>query len=432
MDRSSIDGRRPRKFAVSTPAPASACVSSKKHQVHKELRPASPPLINPWAHQTSSTPVSNEFPALPNTEFPVLEPETSATRSSRTSSASTCPQSAYGVTRAAITTIATVGSIDGDRDKDEIVDGDEDASQPPSTMRSLSNCSDSSRHIFEAAAPRATENLWLRPFGADVVVHTTTMTFRIHRDIVEPESGWFRDHLPPARPDGSPVVVRMPCPGEGVAHCFRFMYTGKTEIFEYREAQPWNIIHLPRCILAYSAAVFLRMSKLAARLLQIVEKTATNLQQLVTSGSHACRDLEYTECIQFSCNYQNALWILHHQSPLALMMPMRLALASVLDGTLFWLVRQPLFLEILRTTWRQVMDAVFFDQREYRRLFGDLNPLAQSPVASEAALQRLFEVENNHHRNEEGVKNGLGNGIHEASVDSRERSESMNYRRSSL
>lgn len=48
------------------------------------------------------------------------------------------------------------------------------------------------------------DSLWKHPFGADVVVHTDTMSFRVHRNIVEPESGWFRDNLPP------PNLVRRP------------------------------------------------------------------------------------------------------------------------------------------------------------------------------------------------------------------------------
>jgi hypothetical protein len=53
------------------------------------------------------------------------------------------------------------------------------------------------RWLVILATTDTAHSLWVRPFGADVVVQSNTMTFRIHRNVVEPESGWFQEYLGP-------------------------------------------------------------------------------------------------------------------------------------------------------------------------------------------------------------------------------------------
>ncbi|KAH6997801.1 hypothetical protein BKA56DRAFT_664466 [Ilyonectria sp. MPI-CAGE-AT-0026] len=218
------------------------------------------------------------------------------------------------------------------------------------------------------------------------------MSFRVHRNIVEPESGWFRDNLPPPNLDGSPVKVRLGCTAEAAAHCLRFMYTGRIDICDIDPSCPWSIIHLPRCVLGYCAAVFLRVSRMAAHLLRIVEKTSVELGTLVTTR-YLHQNLDDYEWVEFSWHYQNALDILYAQGSQTLMMPMRLAMVSVLDTTLFWLVRHPAFINLLQTTWQHFPNTLLLDQAEYRRLLKENNPTTKSPVPTEAALEKLFAKE---------------------------------------
>ncbi|KAH7171173.1 hypothetical protein EDB81DRAFT_709748 [Dactylonectria macrodidyma] len=360
MDRPSIDGRRRKKTERTgrTSSSSATLPSLRTSQAPSKLRPASPPSTNPWACPKRISVASQDFPPLPGTTSPALQAESAATRSSRTSSASSCPLTG-------------------------------DVSQVEPTACSVSSCSDSSRHIFVAAAPRATESLWKRPFGADVVVHTDTMTFEVHRNIVEPESGWFRDNLPPPNPDGSPVKVYLACATEAAAFCLRFIYTGRVEICDIDSAHPWNSIHLPRCVLGYCAAAFLRVSKMAAHLLRIVEKTSTDLATLVTTD-YFHRNMNNSELMDFSWHFQNALDILYNERCHKLMMPMRLAMAGLLDATLFWLARQPGFIHLLQTTWQRFPQTILLDQAEYRRLVKQRNGTPKSPVPNEAALEKLF------------------------------------------
>ncbi|KAM5356047.1 hypothetical protein ACJ41O_002693 [Fusarium nematophilum] len=215
------------------------------------------------------------------------------------------------------------------------------------------------------------------------------MVFQVHRNIVEPESGWFRDNLPPPNLDGSPVEVHMVCAPEAVAHCLRFIYTRRIEICEYNREQPWNVTHLARCVLAYCAAVYLRAARMASRLLQIVENTSAELGTLVRT-EYLHRVLDCAEWVQFSWHYQNAVDILFHETPQKLMRPMKLAMVSIIDAVLFWLIRQPLFLSVIQTTWHGILQTIVVNIAEFRQESRDANPYANSPLPTEAALRNLF------------------------------------------
>ncbi|KAM0437707.1 hypothetical protein ACHAPT_002072 [Fusarium lateritium] len=129
---------------------------------------------------------------------------------------------------------------------------------------------------------------------------------------------------------------------------------------------------------------------MASYLLQIVEDTSSQLGRLVDT-EYLYRTLECSEWTQFSWYYQGALEILVHERSKKLMMPMRLALAGVLDAILFWLMRQPLFLSVLQTTWQGILQTSVLDIAEYRQLMRDANPYSNSPLPNEAALGKLFD-----------------------------------------
>ncbi|KAF4969405.1 hypothetical protein FZEAL_10230 [Fusarium zealandicum] len=416
MDQVSIDGRRRTKSS------ALPTIASRNPETPIKLRPASPPKSNPWSSSRKSIakPVADMFPPLPKPQTPQSPVKALAHPTSRASSISSC----------------------GLRSRDDAVLAA--ASASPS-----SNTSTTSRHIFEAAAPRAAENLWISPFGADVVVRAGNMTFRVHRNIVVPESGWFRENLPPPMPDGIPVEVHIDFAPEAVAHCLRFIYTGSAsfypktvviqrlteaieiEICEHNREQPWNAIHLPRCVLGYCASVFLRISRMTSRLLQIVERTSIKLGGLVRTV-YLHQTLERADWVQFSCHYQSALDILFHQGPKKLMMPMRLAMASVLDAVLYWLIRQPLFLSMIRTTWYGILQTSVLDMAEYRQLLKEVNPCVNSPLPDEAALKKLFAEADAVDKAEEdrgGMDQGLGEISCSSVSEAPRRQAPLEYRR---
>ncbi|KAG5809829.1 hypothetical protein H9Q74_006852 [Fusarium xylarioides] len=253
------------------------------------------------------------------------------------------------------------------RSIDDTVSG---AFGPGSTSPS-SITSSSSRHIFEAAAPRATSNLWNCPFGADVV------------------SGWFRDNLPPPNVDGTPVVVTVGFAPETVAHCLRFIYTDKVEICDIDAQKPWNAAHIPCCVLAYTTAVYLRMAKMTCHLLRVVENTSSELGALIRRD-HISQKLDCSQWVQFSWHYQRALDIIVRGQPQKLMVPMRLAMASILDAVLFWVARHPLFASDMKTPWQKILENSMHDIAEYKQLCRSAH-LFNSPLPDELALLELFE-----------------------------------------
>jgi hypothetical protein len=141
--------------------------------------------------------------------------------------------------------------------------------------------------------------------------------------------------------------------------------------------------------------------------------------------------MDYNEWMRFSFHYHNALMILYYYQPQDLMSPMRLAMASVLDAVLFWLVGQTVFNP---SNWQNVYQTLMADQAEYRRLLRDINPSMTSPVAPEAVLKKLIEGNKGYPRGkgDEQVGMALTDGaFNRTALDLGETGE-LNYRRSSL
>ncbi|RGP60123.1 hypothetical protein FLONG3_10990 [Fusarium longipes] len=342
MDKSSIDGRRKKNAAV----PMVKLLHKSETEAPPTLRPASPPKSNPWSStkKLPATSLTGMFPPLPK------------------------PQSRWSPDKIS-TAEASRGSpilLNESRLGDDIA-------QPALSNRSsspVSNSSSTTRQLFEAAAPRATENLWKSPFGADVLVRTGNILIKVHRNIVVPQSGWFRDNLPPPSLDGTPVVVDLSFAPEAVAHCLRFIYTGRIEI-------------------SYIAATYLRMARMAKHLLRVVENTAMEITTVIRRY-YLHRDMDCSSWVQFSWHYQTALEVIVREQPQNLMLPMRLAMASILDAMLFWLVRQPLFVSELKSSWWKILQMSMPDIAEYKRLCR--NPIIyNSPLPSEMALREMFE-----------------------------------------
>ncbi|KAF7560864.1 hypothetical protein G7046_g3303 [Stylonectria norvegica] len=327
-----------------------------------KYRPASPPKVNPWKLKPSNPqPDDHSFPPLPNeAAATAAKAKKVVNRTSRAASESASSTRVKSQPQVALTEPAPLVSSNG------------------------------SRHIFEAAAPRARETLWKHPFGADVIAYAEGMTFRLHRNIIEAESGWFRDNLPPPNDNGSPVEVWLDCAAAAAGHCLRFLYSEQLELCDINRAQPWHIIHLPRCALTYCAAAYLRIGKLAKHLLRIVETTATELGTLSADNYHH-RDLSLNEWTAFSWCFSNVFDIIYHHGPQRLMKPMRMAVASVLDATLFWMLQHPMMLGILRTTWHIHLPNISADHAEYRVLRGRLDANVVAGISDQTSLNQLFD-----------------------------------------
>ncbi|KAI9171608.1 hypothetical protein HJFPF1_01094 [Paramyrothecium foliicola] len=272
MRRTSLDGRASKaksdQRAKSTIAFAEPLKSTNK----VELKPASPPKINPWhRHRTNAEDVIQEqsFPPLsppfetPPKSLPICNEDAESQDSAHSCSTPLSPE-------------VQVGSRKGE------------------TAETASSTSTSSRKLFEEAAPRAGETLWTHPFGADVLVHADSTIFQVHR----------------------------------------------VEICEHNELHALNIIHIPRCVLGYLAAVWLRVDQMMFQLVKTVEKTAIELGEYLRTKLRNSRMSE-GEAGNFMIHLHNALEVAYGEPQQKLMEPMRMALASLLDTCILFVLQQP-------------------------------------------------------------------------------------------
>lgn len=233
------------------------------------------------------------------------------------------------------------------------------------------------------------DGLWKNPVGADIHVRTSLRSFFVHRDIVTSQSGWFRDNVPPPRTDGAMVTVDVDCAPETAAYGLRFMYTHRIEICDQR--QPFNPAHLPRCALAYCAAISLRIKGMATHILRVVEATADDLSRALTI-CFLNPDKERNWWVEFGeAHLGGALEIVYGQPAQELMRPMRMALAAVVDATLFWLIAQPSFREVLDTEgWKVWLPLVLADVVEFRRMRDTLGADRMTIVPNDAYMESLL------------------------------------------
>ncbi|KFA73454.1 hypothetical protein S40288_08471 [Stachybotrys chartarum IBT 40288] len=315
-----------------------------------KLRPASPPKVNPWYRAKAAVPPTTAAPRTDNS--PVVSP--TPTYSSVVS----------GDIVMEVQTPSPKRPVEGEQ---ETITEEAPRSTPESAASSKA-----SKKTLEDAAPRATEKLWSFPFGADVVVYAESTTFRVHRNIITPSSLWFRDNLPPQDTNGSPAKVYLPYAAAAVACCLKYMYTKREttgiEICDPNESQALDIIHLPRCVLNYSAAICLGVDSMSCKLIETVEKTSASLwDALIVQSINP--GMQSEEVASFMAHLHNALELVYSERDQRLMMPMRMAVAAVVDSALLLIIQQPRSSSLVNTTmWERHSRAICADQAEYRRL----------------------------------------------------------------
>ncbi|KAL7928098.1 hypothetical protein V8C35DRAFT_318948 [Trichoderma chlorosporum] len=362
----SLDGR-----SQKLPKPAAW---KPKDQAGPSLKPASPPKTNPWNrklapaapdHQdsTKSVPLATE-------EFPELSASGVATEPAASEKAEVHASPPFDVSKSSCSTNET---------------------QSEESVSGVSRISTPTRLILEEAADQAAKILWRHPFGSNVHLFVEGSMFQLHRDILTRRSGWFRDRLPPPNQDGSPIEIHLPHAIGAVQPCLYFMYTKNLDICERDLKQPLNFIHIPRCVLAYCAAVNFQIPAMASRILSILEDTAKDLATYL-NAYYICKEMDYNTSRSIATYFTNSIDILYSEPLFELMKPMRHALAGLLDALLPSLLRQPYFPEILSMpSWKRWSAAIAADQVEYRTALGHYRPATESILPNELELEALFD-----------------------------------------
>ncbi|KAL7895799.1 hypothetical protein HDV64DRAFT_270903 [Trichoderma sp. TUCIM 5745] len=379
-----------------------------KEQPLPSLRPASPPKHNPWRQRQASIASDQEKPVKPlelkAEEYPVLNHPSKEDKAEEEDREKTEDQPE--IQQKQEQTADTTSSEQPN--PPELCDASSKASTTTNETQSedarspLSRLSTPTRLILEEAADQAAQILWRHPIGSNVYVYAERSIFQLHRDILTRHSGWFREKLPPPNEDGSPVEMHLPHAVGAVQPCLYFIYTKNIDICERDPVQPLNFLHVPRCVLAYCAAVNFQIPSMAVRILAILEETARHLTSYL-SVHYIYNDMDFKTSKSVMVYFVNSIDILYSEPLFELMKPIRHALAGILDALLPYMLRQPSFPEIMNLpSWKRWSAAIAADQIEYRTALGRFRSPEESILPSETELEALFDrVLGQYHRDQE-------------------------------
>ncbi|KAL7904352.1 hypothetical protein GGI35DRAFT_463330 [Trichoderma velutinum] len=345
-----------------------------KDQAGPSLKPASPPKTNPWNRVSipaaSDHDDSTKTQPLADEEFPELSTSAGTADTATSETAETQASPLCDVSKSSCSTNET---------------------QSDESMSGVSRVSTPTRLILEEEADQAAKILWRHPFGSNVYLYVEKSVFQLHRDILTRRSGWFRNKLPPPNQDGSPIEIHLPHAIGAVQPCLYFMYTKNLDICERDLKQPLNFIHIPRCVLAYCAAVNFQIPAMASRILSILEDTSKDLATYLNTY-YIYKEMDYKTSRSIANYFINSIDILYSEPLFELMKPMRHALAGLLDALLPSLLRQPYFPEMLcMPSWKRWSAAIAADQVEYRTALCHYRSSTESMLPSELELESLFD-----------------------------------------
>lgn len=155
--------------------------------------------------------------------------------------------------------------------------------------------------------------------------------------------------------------------------------------------QPLNFLHVPRCVLAYCAAVNFQIPSMAVRILAILEETARHLTSHLSSR-YMYKEMDFKTSKSVLIYFVNSVDILYSEPLFELMKPIRHSLAGILDALLPFMLRTPSFPEIMSLpSWKRWSAAIAADQVEYRMALGRFRSPEEAILPSETELEDLFD-----------------------------------------
>lgn len=156
---------------------------------------------------------------------------------------------------------------------------------------------------------------------------------------------------------------------------------------------PYDKGHLPRCVLMYSCAIFLRIKSLVLTILDIVECTATELSKTMKRFHESAQHGEMLSWLGFTEDHLiEAIELMYGQPSQEVMKPLRIVMAAVLDNSLLWLLQRPSFTEqVGKEPWSAYMEHILQDIVEYRTLKAKAR--GGSVVPDELVIMEIFDRE---------------------------------------
>lgn len=189
MGRSSSDARsrdKPsRSFSQDKNDKSFARVPRTSTSQH--LKPASPPKTNPWTTRRSSTTISPDWPSI--------TPDFASISNSR-NKGDTGPPKEEEAAKQDLDNSCSAG------DQGLHTTSTPEKAHKESALRAGKRCVNESLTpcpVEDLWMAEQCDSLWLRPFGADVFVRVGSRIFEVHRSIIEPQSTFFQQNLPPIK-----------------------------------------------------------------------------------------------------------------------------------------------------------------------------------------------------------------------------------------
>ncbi|KAG6262252.1 hypothetical protein E4U49_003264 [Claviceps purpurea] len=329
--------------------------------ISQHLKPASPPKTNPWTTRRSSTAISPDWPSI--------TPDFASISSPRNKEDAGPPKEEK----------ATKQDPDN-----SCPAGDQGPHTTPTPEKAPK----------KEYAPRAGKSLWLRPFGADVFVRVGSRIFEVHRSIIEPQSTFFQQNLPPRECSNvhDPIDMQLESHPEAVANTLRFMYTKTLDLCEYDRQNPRDLIHVPRSVLLYMAAMDLGVEAMKTEILQVLRRTAEDLA-LYYQAKLLAQTMDQQEVMDGTLHLHNALEAAYAPEHREDALPLRLALCQLLDTMLPFLIQYPANIALFSSSvWKTYAAEISVDLLAARNLKTQVATTSEKRHDNEDKESRFEEV----------------------------------------
>jgi hypothetical protein len=290
------------------------------------------------------------------------------------------------------------------------------ASQSSDQVASLTS---SIQQLQSVQAETATQ-LWYEPYGTDIELlakdaYGNLVSLPLHRSIVEPRSGWVREHISLAlhnrcnlgadddegATQKKAILLELDMESSVATACFFFAYTrGKSIHTEMNSQSPgeellkscspnlahnFNLSPIHSCIHMYDAALKLRMPELCCYLLEQMEILATNVAesacvQRVRGPRFSIREVKNA--------LEGAMAFLYTAEKQVQWRPMQVAFAALYDAVALRVGPSlyPTHSEEMKNLVRKLHE----DHIEYRQLQRSCLPRPGSLVPSSHEMGRLL------------------------------------------
>ncbi|KAK3393228.1 hypothetical protein B0H63DRAFT_516425 [Podospora didyma] len=211
----------------------------------------------------------------------------------------------------------------------------------------------------------------------DVLLFCDGQSFRVHHDILCRESGYFARVLPPKDPNGGYIIYECKLSGyrEMLASGLEFMYEKTYDNAVLDHDQPWGSgICIQLSAFKYICGITWEIQPMMDFALKALRETTEILKAVFPASLDG--DLFYTTDLSGLYHpLATAQLMVFHQGFITPNIPLRLAMAKLIDVCIMYLVMNPGFLADFENQWMpSIWEEILLDHNYFRER-GELDPL---------------------------------------------------------